>query len=357
MTTAVLVLNFGEPAHPVEEEVVPYLERIFLQNASLEHEDEEARARRSRELARRRAPGLIEEYRSIGGSPLAEQAAAQSDALEAELRRRGLEARTFVGMQFTEPSIPAAVERARAAGADRLVGLPVYPLCGRSTTVAALEEMAAAVRDAGWEVERHELTGWHRHPAYPDLRAAAIRRRAEAGGVDLADPSVRLVFSAHGTPLRYLDDGNRYDLYVDDYCRTVASRLGVQRWSLGFQNHGNRSIPWTEPEIDDVVRGLEGEASDVVVDPTSFMHEQSETLSELDVELREVAGEAGLGFHRVPVPHDDPAFAALLADLVQGVLGDGRLLGDAVGAALRACRCRASPGARCLNAGLERAAD
>lgn len=349
MKTAVLLLNFGEPSEPVEAEVVSYLERIFLQNATLEdHGGEEAR-RRSRELATRRAPGLVAEYRAIGGSPLAEQAEAQAEALEDELARRGVDARAIVGMQFTEPSIPAAVRRAQDAGADRLVGLPIYPLCGRSTTIAALEEMAGAAEELGWDVERHEITGWHRHPAYGELRADAVRRCAEAGGVDIRAADTRLVFSAHGTPRRYLSDGTRYDLYVEDYCRTVAELVGVEDWSLGFQNHGNRSIPWTEPEIDDVIRGIEADA--VVVDPVSFMHEQSETLSELDIELREVAEEAGLAFHRVPVPHDDPRFPTLLADLVEAVLADGCLPGQGA-LRLAPCRCRGTDEASCLSAEL-----
>ena len=33
----------------------------------------------------------------------------------------------------------------------------------------------------------------------------------------------------------------------------------------------------------------------------------------------EVAEGAGLEFHRIPIPHDDPAFAELLADLVEDV--------------------------------------
>ena len=35
MKTAVLLLNFGEPANPTPEEVVPFLERIFSLNAPL----------------------------------------------------------------------------------------------------------------------------------------------------------------------------------------------------------------------------------------------------------------------------------------------------------------------------------
>jgi ferrochelatase len=78
------------------------------------------------------------------------------------------------------------------------------------------------------------------------------------------------------------------------------------------------------------------------------MHEQSETLSELDGELRGIAEEAGLEFYRVPIPHDDPTFAALLADLVEDVLRPEPIMGEL---GLRRCLCRPSPTTFCLNAG------
>jgi protoporphyrin/coproporphyrin ferrochelatase len=69
--TAILALNFGEPEHPRWSRSLPFLERIFYANASLEpsgHRRGRRRAR-SRQLAERRAPGLMEEYEEIGGSP------------------------------------------------------------------------------------------------------------------------------------------------------------------------------------------------------------------------------------------------------------------------------------------------
>ncbi|MFB6095622.1 MAG: ferrochelatase, partial [Halodesulfurarchaeum sp.] len=66
MDTGVLLLNFGEPSEATREAVVPYLERIFFDNADLEDYGSEAEAReRARSLAERRAPGLIEEYEEI----------------------------------------------------------------------------------------------------------------------------------------------------------------------------------------------------------------------------------------------------------------------------------------------------
>lgn len=345
MKAGVILLNFGEPARPVPEAVVPFLERIFLQNANLEDTaDADAQRRRAHELAERRAPGLIAEYDAIGGSPLRAQTEWQAQALEAELERRGYEVTTWVGNQFTDPSIPDAAERAWSAGVELLVGLPVYPLCGPSTNVAAVADLRAAVDALGWDVEVKEITGWHRHPDYAALRAAGIEAAAAAAGFDLGDGGTRLVFSAHGTPVKFLEAGSRYADYVVEHCERVATLVGVETYALGYQNHGNRPIEWTQPAIDHVIRDVD--ARRVVVVPVSFVHEQSETLSELDIELKGEAEEAGLAFCRVPTPHDDARFIAVLADLVEPFLGDR----NPAHLAYRACRCREQPGAVCLNA-------
>jgi len=352
MTTGVVVLNFGEPAEPSREAVVPYLTRIFLQNASLEEANTEEEAReRSRELAERRAPALIDEYEEIGGSPLNEQATAQADALESVLEERGYDARTYVGMQFTEPYIKDAVGAAHDDGVDHLIGLPVYPLCGPSTTVAALDSVAEAISDLEWDVPFDPVSGWHRHPAYTRLRADNLREFARSEGLSLSDPGTTLVLSAHGTPEYYLEEGFRYGTYVTEFAEALGGALGTD-YELGYQNHSNRDIPWTEPEVEAVIESLgnEGETERVVVEPVSFMHEQSETLSELDVELREEAEEVGLEFHRVPIPHDDARFAALLADLTEPFLGEF----DPGYYNFRQCQCRDVPGTMCLNAPVER---
>ena len=348
MTTGVVLLNFGEPAEPTRENVVDYLERIFLTNRSLDGDTTEAEAReRSRQLAERRAPGLIEEYEAIGGSPLDPQAEAQAEMLSAELDERGYDAETYVGMQFTEPFVADAVDAAREDGVDELVGLPVYPLCGASTTVASLDELTDAVAERAWDVPVAEITGWHRHPLYNSLRADNVRRFTAAHDLDLRDPATELVYSAHGTPTHYLEEGSRYDEYVEEFCEVLARKVGVDGYSLGFQNHSNRDIPWTEPEVEDVVEGFaDSDVERVVVEPVSFMHEQSETLSELDDELREEAEAAGLDFYRVPVPHDDRRFGEVLADLVEPFVGEF----DPGYYQFRRCQCADSENAMCLNA-------
>ncbi len=345
MREGIILLNFGEPAEPTPEAVVPFLERIFLANAPLESQaTAEAVRARCRQLAEQRAPGLIAEYRAIGGSPLDRQARAQADALAGELARRGHDAVVHVANQFSDPLIRDVVARARADAVERLVGLPVFPICGPSTNLAALEELAAEIEAAGWAVERVEVTGWHSHPQYVRMRADGIVAAAMAAGLDLNGGRHRLVFSAHGTPMKYIEAGSRYRAYTGESCAAIAAAAGVTDYVLGYQNHGNRPIEWTQPAIDAAVADIEADA--VLVVPVSFMHEQSETLAELDIELREEVEERGIAFHRVPVPHDDPRFATILADLVEGALGEAA----AAPIRLRQCVCRPVPCARCTNA-------
>lgn len=351
MKTAILVLNFGEPENATMEEVVPFLERIFNINISLEDaEHAEARAR-SRRLAEARAPGLIEEYELIGGSPLHRQAVEQMELLEAELKGRGHDVACILGMQFTPPSISDAVKKAREAGAEQVVALPIYPLCGPSTTVAALERVEEAMQQQGWDAPLHQVSGWHRHPGYLELRANAIRAVLQENNLSLDDPRTRLVFSAHGTPMKYIHEGSRYDVYVRDFCADLARAVGAPSYEIGYQNHTNRPIDWTQPDVEKVIE--EVDADRVVVDAVSFMHEQSETLAELDHELREEAEERGLGFFRVPIHHAAPEFVSVLADLVEPfVRGDvqgGKLPAEPVaGQPWLNCRCK--PGAACVNA-------
>jgi protoporphyrin/coproporphyrin ferrochelatase len=351
MRTAVLLLNFGEPEHATLEEVVPFLERIFNINVSLEDaEAAEARAR-SRRLAEARAPGLIEEYELIGGSPLHAQALEQCELLEGKLTRRGHDVVCILGMQFTPPFIADAVKQARAANVERIVALPIYPLCGPSTTVAALERVEADMKQQLWSVPLHQLSGWHPHPGYIELRASAIRDVMQANGLSFDDPRTKLVFSAHGTPMKYIHEGSRYDVYVRDFCATLAQAVGAPDYEIGYQNHTNRPIDWTQPDVEQVIAGID--ADRVVVDAVSFMHEQSETLAELDHELKEEAEKRGLGFFRVPIPHAAPAFIDVLADLVEPFLREdaraGALPAEPVaGLEWQNCRCR--PGAACVNA-------
>ena len=338
--TAVVLLGFGEPEGVDQEEVTGFLERIFLANAGLEDESPGGAEARARFLADARAPALTEIYRAIGGSPLMPQLQAKREGLEKELARRDLAIPVTLGTQFLTPSISDAVLWCQENEVERIVGLTTYPVCGRSTTVASLDELSREVEVRQGFAQVVAVGGWHAHPDFAAIWETAIREYAQSVGVDLLEPGSLLYFSAHGTPLKYLER-LPYTHYVEALCSAIANSLGDVKYVLGYQNHGNRPIPWVEPDNETLMPSLD--ADRVVVVPISFIQEQSETLSELDHDLSDLARSQGLDFYRVPVPHDSPALLELMADLVEAALASpGAEL-------LRGCNC--NPGAWCTNGG------
>ena len=313
----IVLLAFGEPEGLDPQGVIDFLERIFLANRRLEPG---TGAERARQLAEARAPGLMEAYERIGGSPMNAHAEAHGEALEAALKERGHSCHVFVGTQFTTPTISDALRRCRESGVDQLVALPLYPVSGPTTTVAALDTVREQLDELSWPVEAAFIGGWHRNAKYVELRADGIRTLMTARGLDAQDPNVCLYFSAHGTPISYLDEGSQYQEHVEESCRLIADAVGMDRYELGYQNHTNRArIEWTEPSNEQMMPAIEAEH--VVVVPLSFIHEQSETLDELDLELSAFVDELGMGFHRVATPHDHPDMGGVLADLVIDALG------------------------------------
>jgi ferrochelatase len=261
--------------------------------------------------------------------------------MEEELRRRGHDVSTFLGMQFTDPSISSAVATAREDGMEAIISLPMYPICGFSTNVAAARTVREAIQSLNWAVPVHELTAWHHDNAYTAYRAENILGFVAAEGVDLKDPDTLLYFSAHGTPIKYLDLGSRYDGYVEEHCERIAQLLGDVPYTLGYQNHSNRGIAWTEPGNELHLPTVR--AKQLVVEPISFVHEQSETLAELDIDFREEVEALGMTMHRVPTPSDHARLAGILGDLLEPFLR-----GESPSTAgLHSCRC--SPGAVCTN--------
>jgi ferrochelatase len=194
------------------------------------------------------------------------------------------------------------------------VALPLYPVSGPTTTVAALNTVRKELAELAWPVETAFIGGWHRNVEYVELRAEGIRALMAERGLDPQDSDVCLYFSAHGTPTSYLEEGSRYQEHVEESCRLIAEAVGVDGYELGYQNHTNRGIEWTEPSNEALLPTIK--AAEVVMVPVSFVHEQSETLDELDFELRDIVKNLGMGFHRVATPHDHPNMGSVLASLV-----------------------------------------
>jgi ferrochelatase len=270
----------------------------------------------ARIIVRSRLREVIENYRLIGGrSPLLRTTVAQGAALEAELARRGVRARVLPAMRYANPRAGDAVASFRRAGCTRAVALTLYPHYSMATTGSSLNDLERNGAGIPWLPPIREYPD---HPRYVEALAGTIRgalRRVSAPRRDGAT----ILFSAHGLPQHFIDDGDPYVDHVERTRKAVMARLNVPNpVRLSFQSRAG-PVKWLDPDTGPVVEelGRSGVKALVVV-PVSFVSDHIETLFEIEMLYGGMARRAGVEeFVRVPALNVDPVFTGAMADMVQ----------------------------------------
>ncbi len=315
VSTGVLVINLGTPDAPTPPAVRRFLAEFLSDPRVVDL------PRIPWQLALRtfilpfRPARSARAYRKVwtpAGSPLL----TGTEALTRALARRLAAARAeppavAMGMTYGNPPIDRALGELQAAGATRIVVLPLYPQYSATTTEAALDRVDAAL--ARWRTppERLVIEDYHADPGYIEALAASIR--AARAPVD------HLLFSFHGIPQRYADRGDPYGDRCMTTARLVAGRLGLpaSRWSVAFQSRvgGARWLgPYTEERLRALARAGAGR---VAVACPGFAVDCLETLEEIAIRgAAAYAAAGGTGFEYIPALNDDAAQVDCLAGLV-----------------------------------------
>ncbi len=270
-------------------------------------------------VSRVRARKVQKYYEEIGGgSPIAMLTGKQRDALEAALRETGGNYRVYVGMRYWHPLAKHAVLEMKDDGVARGIALPLYPHYCAATTGSSLSDLGRWMRWAGADFPVQEVKSW------PD-DAGYIAALCEQIGETLSEGSANkphILFSAHGVPKSFIDEGDPYQAETEKTVTAVMERFPGIPHSISYQSRMGRT-EWLKPDtVDEVIRlGREG-VQELVVVPVSFVSDHIETLHELDIRLRETAREAGISaFRRVPALNDSPAFIRALRDIVLSAAG------------------------------------
>lgn len=249
------------------------------------------------------------------GSPLLTITRQQAAAVAASLaEQRPGPVRVVVGMRYGNPSIAAGLAELRAAGAERLLVLPLYPQYAAATTASTFDAVAAELRSWRWLPELRFITHYHDEPGYLDALATSIRDARKD------QPGKRLLFSFHGLPRRNLLAGDPYHCQCLKTARLIAERLGLQadEWAVAFQSRFGRA-EWLRPYTSVVLAdwAKSGVKRVDVVCP-GFAADCLETLEEIAIENRQVFLAAGGEQYRyLPALNDEPAHIAALVGLIE----------------------------------------
>ena len=302
MKTGVLLLTFGTSI--TSDGVEDYLRRVYRREPP---EDTVAEFKRRFDL--------------VGRSPLIditlEQGRLLQEALDAE--RPGGYA-VAVGMLHSEPRIPGALTTLLDAGVDRVIGIVLAPQYSALIMGGYNAAVAAATEATGATIPVTVAGAWHDVPGWIDSLAERLQATLDSAG----DHPV--VFTAHSLPEAVVARDPAYLDQIHETIRQVASRAGLRddQWQFGYQSAGHTPEPWLNPDFKDLVPGLAAAGHrGVVFVPVQFVADHLETLYDIDIAGREEAEEAGLAFHRVPVPNTSAAFIEALRQVVARELAAG----------------------------------
>ncbi len=319
---AVVLFNLGGPDRP--EAVRPFLFNLFNDPAII-GAPTPIRWLLAKVISMRRAPVAREIYEHLGGgSPLLGNTQAQARALEAALADLG-DVRAFVAMRYWHPLTEQTVSEVLAFGPDQVILLPLYPQFSVTTTGSSLTAWQRAARAAGLEAPTRAVCCYPRETGFIEQTAERIRpalREAEAYG------KPRLLFSAHGLPKKIVAGGDPYQWQVEQSAAAVVAALGVAEldWVVCYQSRVG-PLEWIGPDTESEIVRAGRDSVPIVLTPIAFVSEHSETLVELDIEYRALAGENGVpAYLRVETAGVGSSFISGLAQLVRRGLADHRPL-------------------------------
>ncbi len=318
-TTGLLLVNLGTPDSPATADVRRYLAE-FLSDPRVVEAPRwlwwpllhgvilNTRPRRSAEAYRR--------IWTDQGSPLLLHTRRQAEALQEAL---GEAVRVVPAMRYGNPSIASGLQQLRDAGCGRILVLPLYPQYSATTTASTFDAVAEELKKWRHLPALRLVDQYHDHPGYIAALAASVRDfQAEKGKPDL------LLFSFHGIPQRYADQGDPYPQQCERTARLLADALELapDQWRLSYQSRMGRE-PWLQPYTSAILEKLAGQGvRHVQVLCPGFAADCLETLEEIAMENRELfLAAGGEQYQYIPCLNDRPEHIQTLADIARNNLG------------------------------------
>jgi ferrochelatase len=313
----VLVTNLGTPAAPTKQALRPYLKQFLSDPRVVEVPRLIWWFILNGVILNIRPSRSAKSYATVWtdeGSPLMTHTKHQGEAIREQFSGDDNVVVEFA-MRYGEPSIAAAIESFARQGVRKLVVLPLYPQYSASTTASTFDAIAEDFTQRRWLPDLRFISHYHDRPAYIDAVAAKIEKHWQ-----VHERAQLLMFSFHGVPQSYLDNGDPYHCECHKSARLIAERLGlgIDEYKVVFQSRFGRE-EWLRPYCDETLKTLPGEGvKSVQMVCPGFSSDCLETIEEIGVENRDYFLNAGgERYEYIPALNDDAEHITMLTDLIR----------------------------------------
>ncbi|MFA7353273.1 MAG: ferrochelatase [Sulfurimonadaceae bacterium] len=307
---AIALLNMGGPNNLEEVEV--FLTNMFNDKNIINVGSPFLRSFIAKMITFTRTEKSQEIYRQIGGkSPIV----GHTKNLVAKLQDRvGEGIIVDFAMRYTPPFASEVIERLKSYDIEKIYLIPLYPHYSTTTTKSSLEDFEEQYHLNGDDAILVEIKHFFQKNIYNKAIIQRIKERISAHECKDFD----MVFSAHGLPLKVIENGDPYQKHVEKHVAILTKMLEEEGMKFANIHLAYQSkvgpMEWLKPSLEEKLNEIK--SPNVVIFPISFTIDNSETDFELEIEYREVARELGFKEYRVcRCPNDSDFFVEALVEL------------------------------------------
>ena len=311
MKNVIVLMNMGGPNNLSEVDV--FLKNMFNDKYII-GAPQPIRSMIGWIIRKKRLKEATHNYAVLGGvSPIV----GHTKRLVRRLSKR-LDTDVFYVMRYTPPFASDIMEKLK--NYDNIYAIPMYPHYSSTTTKSSIEDLVDEAKKYGIENKIKTIDSYYDDKLY---NQAIVQRIKESLKGDNSE-DFTLIFSAHGLTQRTIDKGDPYQKHI--LANVEAAKLELKNQGISFKNievaYQSRLGPmeWLRPYLEDKLEEVVKTNKKVIIYPTSFTVDNSETTGELDIEYKEVAEELGFEDYRVAAaPNHHPLFLECLENLYKSM--------------------------------------
>ena len=261
---------------------------------------------------------LYESIWTDKGSPLL----VNMQSIVKKLQSKNKDVHIKLGMRYGNPSIEEALNYFKNKNIFKILVLPLYPQAGSPTNSSTFDEISRVLNSWPWLPNLRFINGYHDHEDYILAVSNSIKKSTSN-----CDDIEKIIFSFHGMPVRYLNEGDPYYCFCHKTARLVARRLKLSedKYILSFQSRFG-SEEWLQPYIDDeIVRLAKNGVKNLHIISPGFSVDCLETLEEIKIQYDELFKEnGGDSLTYIPCLNDHDDHIELIDKLIKVNMSDWR---------------------------------
>ena len=310
MNQAILLVNMGGPSDL--KEIKSYMRQI-MRDPFILPVPGLLRLLLAELIVARRSQKVAERYKLIGGgSPLlfwTEQLAKNIERIHPKEPDSKLSVNYC--FRYSSPTLRETFKDLKSRHISTVKLIPLFPHYTRAMT-GSIEKSARLNADK-YGINIEIVPAWGQHPKIIELQKSYLLE-----SLNKASSNARVIFIAHGIPIRDVKRGDPYTIQVEQTAEILSKSLPQGNpWTLAYQSKLG-PVKWTEPYLEDVLEYSINKREPVVLMPLSFVADCLETLYDLDIIAKKKLVDAGIESHRVRVFNDDPNFARIILEIING---------------------------------------